>query len=320
MTFSCNDLHWLDMRWLDNKAHIDPESLTIREAQKLIEKYPVDVSRHFMVRVDALMRYIKREDTLFGGKMIDYWWRIEFQNRGSPHLHMVVWIENHPDFETEEGLAMIDRVCVAQLPPKDTELYNLVKRCQWHHHTASCKKGNRVVHCRFNFPKAPCENTKIISATSTEFIENEGRLFQLKRSIDEKWINQYHPKLLELWKGNMDIQPCGSSDRIAYYIAKYISKNEPTELNATVAEAIEQLKQDAQQDTAKNLFKICMKILNKRQISACESAFRLCHLVLRHSSRKCIYINTRKPDEKYRVIEFDKFGNSTNKFCSNIIE
>ncbi|GFS42486.1 ATP-dependent DNA helicase [Trichonephila inaurata madagascariensis] len=43
-------------------------------------------------------------DEVFGGKVEDYWWQIEFQNRGSPHLHMVVWINDHPLLDTPEGL------------------------------------------------------------------------------------------------------------------------------------------------------------------------------------------------------------------------
>ncbi|KAJ8880228.1 hypothetical protein PR048_016694 [Dryococelus australis] len=41
---------------------------------------------------------------VFGGQVVDYWWRVEFQCRGSPHLHVVVWVEDHPNFETQEGI------------------------------------------------------------------------------------------------------------------------------------------------------------------------------------------------------------------------
>ncbi|KAJ8896048.1 hypothetical protein PR048_001389 [Dryococelus australis] len=47
---------------------------------------------------------------VFGGQVVDYWWRVEFQCRGSPHLHMVVWVKDQPNFETQEGIQMIDRV------------------------------------------------------------------------------------------------------------------------------------------------------------------------------------------------------------------
>src|SRR5258705_8800460 len=58
VTLSCNDLHWLDMRRAlliaDGRLHEDPSQLDIHDT-RLIEKYPVIVSRHFMIRVDALM-------------------------------------------------------------------------------------------------------------------------------------------------------------------------------------------------------------------------------------------------------------------------
>lgn len=49
-----------------------------------------------------------------------------------------------------------------------------------------------------------------------------------------------------------------------------------------------------------------MRILQERQISACECVYRLCHLQLKASSRKCIFLNTRKPEQRYRVLRFDK--------------
>lgn len=41
--------------------------------------------------------------------------------------------------------------------------------------------------------------------------------------------------------------------------AKYISKNEPAELNATVAEAMKQIKSDPNMKISKKLFKICIE-------------------------------------------------------------
>ncbi|KAJ8877392.1 hypothetical protein PR048_021846 [Dryococelus australis] len=40
---------------------------------------------------------ITSNHNVFGGQVVDYWWRVEFQCRGSPHLHMVVWVKDHPN-------------------------------------------------------------------------------------------------------------------------------------------------------------------------------------------------------------------------------
>ncbi|KAF0715310.1 ATP-dependent DNA helicase [Aphis craccivora] len=63
----------------------------------------------------------------------------------------------------------------------------------------------------------------------------------------------------------MDIQPCGSNQSIAYYVAKYISKAEPTELNVSVARAIREIRRE-ESDISRKLFKICMRIMNERQV------------------------------------------------------
>ena len=62
----------------DGRPDTEPDSHSIHERQVLVEKYPVDVSLHFMLRANALMKYIKANKEIFQ----DYWWRVEFQNRG----------------------------------------------------------------------------------------------------------------------------------------------------------------------------------------------------------------------------------------------
>ncbi|GFY78121.1 helitron_like_N domain-containing protein [Trichonephila inaurata madagascariensis] len=115
LTFSCNDLNWLDVRKVlliaDGRPKKDPNELDIYATKRLMEIYPVVVSRHFMIRVNALVTFMLNIDEVFGGKVEDYWWRIEFQNRGSPHLHMVVWIDVHRLLDTPEALQRIDHAC-----------------------------------------------------------------------------------------------------------------------------------------------------------------------------------------------------------------
>ncbi|OWR45482.1 putative helentron 5 helitron transposon replicase/helicase/endonuclease [Danaus plexippus plexippus] len=116
----------------------------------------------------------------------------------------------------------------------------------------------------------------------------------------------------------MDIQPCGSNEAIAYYIAKYLSKAEPEDVDSGIAQAIQQIQRE-ESDISRKLFRICMKILHVRQVSAAECAYRLCHIPLRDSSRSCIFLNTRKPEQRYEVLRFDKSGHVTGYF-SNIFE
>ncbi|KAJ8666754.1 hypothetical protein QAD02_008416 [Eretmocerus hayati] len=121
-----------------------------------------------------------------------------------------------------------------------------------------------------------------------------------------------------MWKGNMDIEPCGSTEAIAYYICKYLAKTEPQQMLTSIAESISRIRNE-ESDISRHLFKMCMNISQERQVSACKCVFRLCHLPLRHSSRKCIFVNCRKPEDRYRVCRFNQ-ANEMDGFYSNIFE
>ena len=81
--------------------------------------------------------------------------RIEFQMRGSPHLHALIWTSDCPKLSDNTKQAYIDYVdqhVQAYVPDqtKDPELYDLVKKYQTHSHSKSCRKYKNIA-CRFNF-------------------------------------------------------------------------------------------------------------------------------------------------------------------------
>lgn len=137
LTFSCNDFNWTDIlkACLIAEGHgdVDPSTLTFQEKQKLIENNPIALSRQYMVRFRKLFNFLKSSETVLGGRVVDYTWRIEFQARGSPHVHCLVWIANAPDFRSPEGKQLIDDVIRCDLPPEadgvnaDNTLHKLVK-------------------------------------------------------------------------------------------------------------------------------------------------------------------------------------------------
>lgn len=237
----------------------DSKTVSAYEAQKLIEKYPVVLSCHFMIQVNAIMSLLKSDDTVhwvLGGSLVDHWWRIEFQNRGSPHLQMLTWIEGTPEFNTLEGIAQIDEVITC-----DSEKKAVVNSIQRHNHTITCYK-NGSLECRFNFPRVSSEQTRIVINMSDDFIKSGDHMCILKRKPKENFINNYDKKLLECWGVNMDIQPCGSNESMADYHAKYASKSEPTEMSAGLKTAIQKFRKEESNTSAK-LFKICMKVLHE---------------------------------------------------------
>lgn len=55
----------------DGRPHEDPNNMDISATQKSIEKFPLVISRHFMIRVAALVRAMKKYDSIFGGLLME---------------------------------------------------------------------------------------------------------------------------------------------------------------------------------------------------------------------------------------------------------
>ncbi|KAF9409707.1 hypothetical protein HW555_010997 [Spodoptera exigua] len=198
LTFSCNDLNWTDMikalLIADGRDIADPEHFTFSERLLLVQRHPVVVARQFTLQVNAIMQFLKRNQVCLGGPIEDFWYRVEFQNHGSPHLHMLVWCSNVPEFSTPQGIAVVENVVSCSLNPDDPVLRKLVEDLQIHKHTATCKKNRQDDGCRFGFPKQESDNTVCLGPD--EALANNGRFCLLKRTPEESMVNNYNAILL----------------------------------------------------------------------------------------------------------------------------
>jgi hypothetical protein len=138
------------------------------------------------------------------GEVSDYFYRVEFQKRGSPHIHMIVWIKNAPKYganSDEELMEFIDKHITCKMPNerKDSHLYEIIKNVHTHSksHSKSCKRRNKV--CRFYFPKPISRRTFIVAKNFEEINTNynndeddynkQNQLDDIKTKIKE--INTY---------------------------------------------------------------------------------------------------------------------------------
>ena len=99
------------------------------------------------------------------GKTEFYAYRVEFQVRGSPHIHSFLWIKDAPklNFENEqEYIDFIEKTVSAKLPDptEQPELYNFVKTYQIHGHSRTCWKYKKN-KCRFHYGRYFSDKTII---------------------------------------------------------------------------------------------------------------------------------------------------------------
>ena len=104
------------------------------------------------------------------GKIKDWFYRVEYQQRGSPHIHMMLWLDDAPIFgvdKDEDVISFIDRIITCETPSSYAELLDLVNR-QTHRHSHTCRKKSKSI-CRFNYPQPPMRTTQILYPLDDSF-------------------------------------------------------------------------------------------------------------------------------------------------------
>ena len=64
----------------------DVESMSSEQKRELLCSDPVTTARHFSQRFQKFIAFMKSSSKPIG-EIVDYFWRVEFQLRGSPHVH-----------------------------------------------------------------------------------------------------------------------------------------------------------------------------------------------------------------------------------------
>ena len=117
LTLSSRDLEWEDMirallkaKYKNSKDvnvdEINTTTMHFEDRNQLLREYPVIAARHFNHRFKQFIVFLK-QTLVLGGVVVDYWWRVEFQARGSPHIHMMIWVLNAPNFNTVAGIILL---------------------------------------------------------------------------------------------------------------------------------------------------------------------------------------------------------------------
>ena len=123
---------------------------------------------------------------------------MEFQFRGSPHIHSFLWILDPPVLSSETldiYKKFVDSTIQAYLPDEhqDKELYDLVKKYQTHRHSKSCRKYKNKP-CRYYYGRfftketiiaIPLANNLSLEEKSFAITNRNNILSKVKCYIDE---------------------------------------------------------------------------------------------------------------------------------------
>ena len=180
-SFSSAETRWIHLlrilgQVVDHKQYTDDEleNLNWEEKCRLIQSDPVTCARHFDFQISQFLRNFLLSPASPVGSISDWFYRVEYQQRGSPHIHMLIWLKDAPQFGTDSDAKVtsyIDHIITCQKPKDNEELLKLVAR-QVHRHSHTCCKNTKR-ECRFNYPQPPMRQTEILYPLDTDVAKTE---------------------------------------------------------------------------------------------------------------------------------------------------
>jgi len=165
------------------------KELSWQEKCRLIKSDPVTCARYFDYRVQKFLNDILLNKSIQPlGEIEDFFYRVEFQQRGSPHIHMVVWVKNAPDILNDKPETIEDFINTHLLCSKHTDLLDLLAY-QTHRHARTCRQKGKSI-CRFKFPQPPFPKTMVLQPLSAHEKKDAKELGKIYEKVSKK-LNEY---------------------------------------------------------------------------------------------------------------------------------
>ncbi|MCH79880.1 ATP-dependent DNA helicase PIF1 [Trifolium medium] len=185
ITVTCN-ANWPEIRNFIDRRGLQPSDR------------PDIVCRVFKMKLDQMMTDFKK-DQIFG-KVIAGMYTVEFQKRGLPHAHMLLWLDEKNKIKTGSD---IDKVISAELPHPELypKLYSVVSSFMMH---GPCGEANVSSPCMVGFR---CSKFFPKKYKSSKTIDDEGYPSYKRRNtgvvvkktaadLDNGYVVPYNPFLL----------------------------------------------------------------------------------------------------------------------------
>ena len=164
------------------------EEMTFEQKCQQVSSHPAACSRYFHHRVQKFFKYIIMGPHSPFGNVTDYAHRTEFQKRGSPHIHGLLWIDNAPKFSISSDKEICEYIdsCISCSLDVLEEEKQFVK-LQIHKHSRTCKRMvKRKATCRFGVPWPPVQETQILYPLGTENADEISVLQEHYKSLINK--------------------------------------------------------------------------------------------------------------------------------------
>lgn len=120
-----------------------------------------------------------KNNVIFGKHYVKkFYYRIEFQHRGSPHVHAICWLNDAPILDAngsnenyEKVINFIDEFITCDSSIEGLEEFVVYQN---HSHASNCRrKFKGKTYCRYHYPMPPMRKTTILKPLQIDDISDE---------------------------------------------------------------------------------------------------------------------------------------------------
>ena len=186
---------------------------------------PELVSRVFQMKKKAIINFIYKHGIF--GSAVAYVYAIEFQKRGLPHMHLLLFLKEPHKLNTPDEI----NSCIwARWPNPQTQplLFETVKKCMVHGPCGTANPNSPCMEngkCTKGYPKPFAEITTMDEhGFPMYFRPNDGRSYSVGGIyVNNQWIVPFCPFLSAIFDCHINVE-CAASLGSLKYLFKYIQK------------------------------------------------------------------------------------------------
>ncbi|CAN0900841.1 ATP-dependent DNA helicase PIF1 [Linum grandiflorum] len=247
------------------------------------EDKPMIVARVFRMRLELLKKDLKK--THYFGRSVADMHTVEFQKRGLPHVHIILWLS---DYYKPKTPSLVDKIISAELPDPliDPIGYEAVTKFMLHgpcgeaRLTSPCMKDGK---CSKFFPKPFASETTFGKNGYVTYRRRATNISAIKSgaNLDNSYVVPYNRDLVVKYQAHINVEICHKGQLIKY-LFKYITKG--PDRSGVMAEnrAIDEIAQ----------------YLDCRSISSYEAVWRLFKFQIHERSTPVSRLSIHLPGEQ----------------------
>ncbi|CAN0897204.1 ATP-dependent DNA helicase PIF1 [Linum grandiflorum] len=247
------------------------------------EDKPMVIARVFRMRLELLKKDLKKKH--YFGRSIADMHTVEFQKRGLPHVHIILWLSDNYKPKTPP---MVDKIISAELPDPllDPVGYESVTKFMLHgpcgqmRPSSPCMKDNK---CAKFFPKPFAPETTFDKNGYVTYRRRATNISAIKSgaNLDNSYVVPYNRDLVVKYQAHINVEICHKGQLIKY-LFKYITKG---------PDRSEVLAENSQPSEI-------AQYLDCRSISAYEAVWRLFKFQIHERSTPVTRLSVHLPGEQ----------------------